>query len=144
MSRVQLSALLLVGLVMFLCGTALSILAPFYASEAIKHGLSVSGSSLVFASEFIIQIIFTPIFGRYIFNLGSNRLLVAGATCSGLANIAFGFVPELRGVELFFGEPVDEELLRPRGVRHQHCRLPHRQRTNTGQVFSYCNVLFGS
>jgi len=103
MTGLRITALLLLGLVEFLCGTALSILAPFYTSEAAKHGLSVTGSSLVFASVFILQVVFTPIFGRYILKLGSTRLLVAGSICSGLANIAFGFVPECRSVEVFFG-----------------------------------------
>ena len=36
----SMATLLLLGLVEFLCGAALSILAPFYTSEATDHGLS--------------------------------------------------------------------------------------------------------
>ena len=124
----------LLGLLEFFSGSALSVLAPFYTTEAQKHGLSgntksfiynmykdynkvfplqilqmsknlkfnlyylslgrcyfgvyfylfispyilVKGSSIVFASVFLLQIICTPVFGRYISTFGSTRLLLLG------------------------------------------------------------------
>jgi len=96
-------ALVLLLLLQFWCGAALSILAPFYTSEAAKKGLTVTMSSSVFATVFILQILFTPLFGRYITSIGSVRLLVAGSICSGLASICFGLLPSIDSVELFFG-----------------------------------------
>jgi len=98
----RLMALLLLGVVEFLCGVALSILAPFYTSEATKHGLSVTGSSVVFATVFILQVVFTPLFGRFITKIGPVNLLVVGALCSGLANVGFGLVSSIGDVKLFF------------------------------------------
>jgi len=92
----------LLGLLEFFSGSALSVLAPFYTTEAQKHGLSVKGSSIVFASVFLLQIICTPVFGRYISTFGSTRLLLLGSLGSGLANIGFGFVQEIPAVEWFF------------------------------------------
>merc|ERR1719354_1014190 len=92
----------LLGLLEFLSGSAMSVLAPFYTTEAQAHGLSVKLSSVVFASVFLLQILCTPIFGRYIATLGSIRLLFLGCILSGLANIGFGFVQNIQTVELFF------------------------------------------
>ncbi|XP_023337240.1 MFS-type transporter SLC18B1 [Eurytemora carolleeae] len=99
---VHVMSLFLLGLVEFLCGNALSILSPFYTTEAASKGLSVTASSAVFATVFILQIVFTPIFGRYITSIGSIRLLVVGSIVSGLANIGFGFVSDINDVQLFF------------------------------------------
>jgi MFS family permease len=98
----KLFLIFLLGLLEFLSGSALSVLAPFYTTEAQKHGLSVKGSSIVFASVFLLQILCTPVFGRYIATLGSIRLLFLGCLCSGLANIGFGFVHNIQPVEWFF------------------------------------------
>jgi len=92
----------LLGLVEYLCGIALSILAPFYTSEAASHGLSMTASGIVFATVFILQIVFTPIFGKYISKFGAITLLVSGSVCSGVANIGFGCVSEIKSVEAFF------------------------------------------
>lgn len=102
-SRQEYAVLLLLGLVEFVCGVALSVLAPFYTREATSHGLSVTASCAVFSTVFILQIVFTPIFGRYINQIGSVRLLIAGAVCSGLSNVGFGLVANIQSVELFFG-----------------------------------------
>lgn len=96
-------AVLLLGIVEFLCGAALSILAPFYTSEAAEHGLSITASSIVFASVFILQIFLTPVFGRFITKLGSINLVLWGSACAGLANVCFGFVSEIEPGNLFFG-----------------------------------------
>lgn len=96
-------AVLLLGIVEFLCGAALSILAPFYTSEAAEHGLSITASSVVFASVFILQIFLTPVFGRFITKLGSINLVLWGSACAGLANVCFGFVSEIEPGNLFFG-----------------------------------------
>jgi len=98
----RLSILCLLGLVEYLSGAALCIMAPFYTSEAAKKGLSVTRSSAVFATVFILQVVFTPLFGKYIRKLGAVRLLVAGSIMSGLANLGLGFVNMIDSVEVFF------------------------------------------
>ena len=66
-------ALLVLGFSIFLAGCTLSILAPFYTKEAEDHGMSVTSSGLVFASAFLLQIVSTPIFGKYLDSIGSVR-----------------------------------------------------------------------
>ena len=69
----QVLALLVLGFSIFLAGCTLSILAPFYTKEAEDHGMSVTSSGLVFASAFLLQIVSTPIFGKYLDRIGSVR-----------------------------------------------------------------------
>ena len=66
-------ALPIFGFSIFLAGCTLSILAPFYTKEAEDHGMSVTSSGLVFASAFLLQIVSTPIFGKYLHRIGSVR-----------------------------------------------------------------------
>ena len=66
-------ALLVLSFSIFLAGCTLSILAPFYTKEAEDHGMSVTSSGLVFASAFLLQIVSTPIFGKYLHRIGSVR-----------------------------------------------------------------------
>ena len=66
-------ALVVLGLSIFLAGCTLSVLAPFYTKEAEDHGMSVTSSGLVFASAFLLQIVSTPIFGKYLHRIGSVR-----------------------------------------------------------------------
>ena len=69
----RLLSLTVLGTSIFLAGCTLSILAPFYTKEAEDHGLSVTSSGTVFSSAFILQIVSTPIFGKYLHKLGSKR-----------------------------------------------------------------------
>ena len=69
----QCLSLVVLGAAIFLAGCTLSILAPFYTKEAEDHGMSVTSSGLVFASAFLLQIVSTPIFGKYLDRIGSVR-----------------------------------------------------------------------
>ena len=69
----RLLSLAVLGSSIFLAGCTLSILAPFYTKEAEDHGLSVTSSGTVFASAFILQIVSTPVFGKYLHKIGSKR-----------------------------------------------------------------------
>ena len=102
-SRVRFFSLIILGFSTFLAGCTLSILAPFYSKEAENHGLSVTASGTVFASVFVLQIIFTPIFGKYIQVIGSTKLFIFGVLISGLTNILFGFLPAIKSGPLFLG-----------------------------------------
>ena len=69
----RLVSLVVLGASIFLAGCTLSILAPFYSKEAEDHGMSVTSSGLVFASAFVLQIVSTPMFGKYLQRIGSAR-----------------------------------------------------------------------
>jgi len=102
-SKVRFFSLIILGFSTFLAGCTLSILAPFYSKEAEDHGISVTASGTVFASVFVLQIIFTPVFGKYIKVIGSTRLFIFGVITSGLTNILFGFLPAFKSGPLFLG-----------------------------------------
>lgn len=102
-SKVRFFSLIILGFSSFLAGCTLSILAPFYSKEAEDHGISVTASATVFASVFVLQIIFTPVFGKYIKLIGSTRLFIFGVITSGLTNILFGFLPAFKSGPLFLG-----------------------------------------
>ena len=72
-TRSNLLSLLVLGFSIFLAGCTISLLAPFYTKEAEDHGLSVTSSGTVFASAFVLQIVSTPIFGKYLHKIGSSR-----------------------------------------------------------------------
>lgn len=76
----------------FLGGTAVSMLVPFYTKEAEYKNVSVSQAGLVFGSVNFVQILFIPLFGKYLDKLKAYRLFVIGVFICGAANIAFGFL----------------------------------------------------
>ena len=71
--RRSLLGLTVLGSSIFLAGCTLSLLAPFYTKVAEDHGLSITSSGTVFASAFVLQIVSTPIFGKYLQRIGSAR-----------------------------------------------------------------------
>jgi len=100
-SFVRSFSLVILGFSSFLGGCSLSILAPFYSKEAELHGISITGSGTVFASIFVLQIIFTPVFGKYLRVIGSIRLFILGVFLTGLTNIIFGFLPVIKSGPVF-------------------------------------------
>jgi len=100
--KVRFLSLVILAFAEFLGGCTLSILAPFYSKEAEDHGLAVSQSGIVFASIFILQIIFVPVFGKLTSKIGSTRLFIAGVFLAGVTNVAFGFLPLIKSGHMFF------------------------------------------
>jgi len=78
-------------------GVAVSMLVPFYTKEAEDKGVSVSQAGLVFGSVNFVQILFIPLFGKYLNKLKAHRLFVNGVFICGAANIAFGFLQWVKG-----------------------------------------------
>lgn len=100
-STIRILSLVILAFSEFLGGCTLSILAPFYSKEASDHGLSVAASGSVFASIFVVQIIFVPIFGKLLSRIGSTRLFISGVLLAGATNVAFGFLPRIKSGEMF-------------------------------------------
>ena len=94
--------LFLISFSVFFAGISLSLLSPFYPSEALSKGVSVTQSGLVLGSVFITTIIFTPIFGKYIDVLGARKFLIFGCFVVGLGNISFGFLEQVQDTKTFF------------------------------------------
>jgi len=95
------TCLVLLGGTQLLAGCTLSLLAPFFSNEAEGKGVSVAAAGVVFSSVFVVQIVLTPVLGKYISRLGSSNLFNYGAILSGLTNVAFAFVPLLPSGPLF-------------------------------------------
>jgi len=87
----------------FLGGVANSIFSPFYTKEATDKGLSVGQSGVVFFASYITQIVFMPIFGKFISQIGSRRMFVFGLFLAGLCNLGFGCLRFADQPQLFFG-----------------------------------------
>jgi len=85
-----------------MAGVSLSLLSPFYPSEALSKGVSVSQSGLVMGMAFIATIVFTPFCGKYIHTLGARKFLVLGACVCGVGNLTFGFLNKVNGSSAFF------------------------------------------
>jgi len=85
-----------------MAGVSLSLLSPFYPSEALSKGVSVSQSGLVMGMAFIATIVFTPFCGKYIHTMGARRFLLVGACFCGVGNLIFGFLNKVNGSTPFF------------------------------------------
>merc|ERR1719483_1353340 len=94
--------LILISLAVLFAGISLSLLSPFYPSEALSKGVSVTQSGLVLGSVFITTITFTPIFGKYIETLGARKFLIIGSFLVGLGNFLFGFLSNVEDKNIFF------------------------------------------
>ena len=80
----------LISLATFLAGLSLSLLSPFYPTEALTKGVTVSETGIVISSVFLTTILVTPVCGKYIQSLGAKRFLILGALIVGLGNASFG------------------------------------------------------
>ena len=80
----------LISLATFLAGLSLSLLSPFYPTEALTKGVTVSETGIVISSVFVTTILVTPVCGKYIQSLGARRFLIIGALIVGLGNASFG------------------------------------------------------
>ena len=94
--------LILISCSVLFVGISLSLITPFYPSEALSKGVSVTQSGLVMGSVFITTIILTPIFGKYIQILGAKKVLIIGSFIVGLGNFMFGFLVKVQDTNTFF------------------------------------------
>jgi len=70
----------------------LSIMAPFFPSEASQKGVSSTLSGWIFAVFALIQFAISPLFGRIIPHVGPRQLIVMGQFLGGGCIILFGFL----------------------------------------------------
>ena len=113
--------LFLICWAVFITGVSLTLITPFYPTEALSKGVTVTQSGVVLSTVFIATLVFTPIFGKanitlqrqtgiltgqsaqYIQVLGSRRAIIIGAVLVGLGNASFGFLTLVQNGNLFFG-----------------------------------------
>jgi len=73
----------------------LSIMAPFFPSEASQKGVSNMLSGWIFATFALVQFAISPLFGRIIPHFGSRLLIVTGQFLGGGCIILFGFLDRI-------------------------------------------------
>jgi len=73
----------------------LSIMAPFFPSEATDKGVSSTLSGWIFAVFALIQFAISPLFGRLIPHLGSRLLIITGQFLGGGCILLFGFLDHI-------------------------------------------------
>ena len=56
--------LVLICWAVFITGVSLTLITPFYPTEALAKGVSVTQTGVVLSTVFIATIVFTPIFGK--------------------------------------------------------------------------------
>ena len=94
--------LFLVICTLFMVGVSLSLISPFYPTEALSKGVSVSHTGVVIGSVYVTVILSTPFFGKYIQKLGARRFLILGSFLVGSGNFVFGFLDLVQDTTAFF------------------------------------------
>ena len=56
--------LVLICWAVFITGVSLTLITPFFPTEALAKGVSVTQTGVVLSTVFIATIVFTPIFGK--------------------------------------------------------------------------------
>ncbi|XP_070533953.1 MFS-type transporter SLC18B1-like isoform X2 [Ptychodera flava] len=72
-----------------------SILAPFYPAKANDMGASDTIVGLVFGCFALVMFLTSPIFGKFLPQLGAKFLFLSGLFTSGISVIIFGFLDKL-------------------------------------------------
>ena len=94
--------LFLIGCTCFVLGISLSLISPFYPTEALAKGVSVSQTGLVMGTVFITVVLSTPVFGKYIQILGARKFLIIGSFVGGSGNFIFAFLADVQNTNAFF------------------------------------------
>ena len=92
-SRTRTTILAISFAISYTCwGLLLSLLPPFYPSEAEKKGVRPSQYGFVFGICNLAAFFFAPLFGRFGDQIGAKTLFKVGVLTTALMGIAFGFL----------------------------------------------------
>ncbi|XP_061599321.1 MFS-type transporter SLC18B1 [Cololabis saira] len=92
MTRTQTLTLISMASVNFSSMICYSILGPFFPNEAVKKGASQTVVGLIFGSYAVFNLIAALVLGKYIVQIGSKFLLIAGLFVSSGCTIMFGLL----------------------------------------------------
>lgn len=132
-----------------MAGVSLSLLSPFYPSEALSKGVSVTQSGIVMGTAFLATILFTPFCGKYINIMGARKFLLVGAVICGVGNLSFGFLNKVNGSQAFFWSSLAIRIfvaLGESGMTPAAYALAGQQvdRKNRGKAISLAESFFGA
>lgn len=140
--------MVLISLATFLAGLSLSLLSPFYPTEALTKGVTVTQTGIVISSVFVTTILVTPVCGKYIQSLGARRFLILGTLIVGLGNAGFGCLQTVSRHIPFFSLSL---LIRVLTAIGESCVAPasytlagqQTSEENRGKVVAVVETFFG-
>ena len=92
MKKKELIAITLLSIAFFLNYCYFSLFVPFFPGEARQKGMNQTKVGSIFSIFQLVQLIASPIFGKYMDAIGLRFLFVAGLFLSSTSEIIFGFV----------------------------------------------------
>lgn len=92
MTRTQTLTLISLASVNFSSMICYSILGPFFPNEAVKKGASQTVVGLIFGCYAVCNLIGSMVMGKYIVQIGTKFMLIAGLFVSSVCTILFGLL----------------------------------------------------
>ncbi|TKR59269.1 hypothetical protein L596_028968 [Steinernema carpocapsae] len=102
MSRIEWVTLILLSVITFADTVENSCISPFFPTEAEKKGMSSSEIGVIMGARQLIILIFSPVMGRFMANIGTKRMFIAGISIVGCTTITLGFMPHWPAGRPFF------------------------------------------
>ena len=84
-------------------GMTFSLMSPFYSKEAVQKGMSMTETGIVYSVAFLMFLMWSPVFGKYIERLGSRKMFLLGILVAGIGTSGFGGLHWVEGKHAFFG-----------------------------------------
>ncbi|CAL8074594.1 unnamed protein product [Orchesella dallaii] len=103
LTRQQWVVLATLAIVEFTCFCTMSILAPFFPSEASAKGVPNSISGFVFSIYALVIFLTSPLMGVIVGQVGAKFLLILGVLMGGCCNILFGVLGYVQSTGVFIG-----------------------------------------
>lgn len=100
-TKTDLLVLISMALIYFVGTCAFSMIAPFFAPEALKKGSDGTITGLIFAVYPLVVFIVSPLIGKLLPLIGPKFCLIAGCFLEGGSEVLFGFVSELESGIMF-------------------------------------------
>ena len=79
-----------------------SFMTPFYSKEAVQRGMSITEAGVVYSIMYLITMMCSPVFGKYIEMVGSRKMFLIGTMVAGLGYSCFGFLQWVVRKQMFF------------------------------------------
>ncbi|XP_041465048.1 MFS-type transporter SLC18B1-like [Lytechinus variegatus] len=101
LTKTQVLAFFSLAISIFLDQVSFSVLAPFFPREAKDKGVSGLQIGFIFGAFALVNVIFSPIFGKFLPKLGAKFTFVSGVWIVAGCNILFGFCDEISSTLTF-------------------------------------------
>ncbi|XP_065200984.1 MFS-type transporter SLC18B1-like [Planococcus citri] len=92
----EIMAIFYLGSIDFIGFCSMSVMAPFFPSEAEKKGMDVANAGYVFSFYALIMFLTAPFFGKIMPYVGTKFMFISGVFITGACNILFGMLPYIQ------------------------------------------------